>query len=447
MPEIYEGLKRNFPSLSDDDAMKAAQTIAQTVPDLPQSQEYIDPGNSNPSPSSLSSMIEPKIEPDVPPKPIDMIRSLADPERFAKASADYEKYTSSSPGSVAAGIMQWFPRLRQFSGRINDSRNRNAKTAQYEMGKSLEAMKMLQGQENFDRKQALRDAEGKRKEIEFKELHPEEANAMDSAMTQAARGLVSNMMTKAGMGKLADVANQMNFNQLKLTSEKFGLGNQFDQEMQNYRARLSADTANRATDARDRATQAKLQQEKDKTGGLVLTPGQKEADKNFAKEYADWNAKGGYASVQTDLQKLKTEVLGKLNPEDSSGNQLSGIVTKTPLAAEIFTPGRKAIQENLASVVQKSLRQVLGGQFAEREGQQLVERAFNPQLSDAENYKRVSALINQIETMAKEKDRASRYFEEHKTLSGYSGKDRVGETKSVNGKTYRKVPGGWEEVE
>lgn len=391
MPEIYEGLKRNFPSLSDDDAMKAAQTIAQTVPDLPQSQEYIDPGNSNPSPSSLSSMIEPKIEPDVPPKPIDMIRSLADPERFAKASADYEKYTSSSPGSVAAGIMQWFPRLRQFSGRINDSRNRNAKTAQYEMGKSLEAMKMLQGQENFDREQALRDAEGKRKEIEFKELHPEEANAMDSAMTQAARGLVSNMMTKAGMGKLADVANQMNFNQLKLTSEKFGLGNQFDQEMQNYRARLSADTSNRSTEARERGTQAKIALTRPKQSVAEET-----RDKVIGKKYAEDTVMGGFANDEAAIKQAAGIIAALKDPNTAESGGISGML---PKSARDYTNRESAkLEDQARTIVLPLVKKYFPGATSNWESQTALELVWNPRMSNADNAQRMQTWLDKAKT-------------------------------------------------
>jgi hypothetical protein len=54
-------------------------------------------------------------------------------------------------------------------------------------------------------------------------------------------------------------------------------------------------------------------------------------------------------------------------------------------------------QEAVARVAQKELRAILGGQFAQKEGEALIKRAFNPSQSEAENLKRVRSLIRQVQ--------------------------------------------------
>ena len=48
--------------------------------------------------------------------------------------------------------------------------------------------------------------------------------------------------------------------------------------------------------------------------------------------------------------------------------------------------------DTLRGVVMQSLKETLGGQFTEREGQKLIEAAYNPLLSEEINYKRVERL-------------------------------------------------------
>ena len=80
--------------------------------------------------------------------------------------------------------------------------------------------------------------------------------------------------------------------------------------------------------------------------------------------------------------------------------------------------GRQDIEE----VVQRNLRLILGAQFTEKEGTRLIERAFNPNLSTAENKNRIDRLLTQIQIAAETKEDAAAYFNENGTLQGWKGK-------------------------
>lgn len=154
---------------------------------------------------------------------------------------------------------------------------------------------------------------------------------------------------------------------------------------------------------------------------VATTPGQQAADKEFAKEYVDWQARGGYADVQKQTDQLNT-VLGALE----SGRELTGpVVGSVPdWLAALAPEGRERIatRELVEEVVQRNLRLILGAQFTEREGERLIARAFNPRLKPEENATRVRRLLTQIQAAAAAKQSATEYFEQNGTLTGWQGK-------------------------
>lgn len=153
--------------------------------------------------------------------------------------------------------------------------------------------------------------------------------------------------------------------------------------------------------------------------GANLSPGEKKVDEKFAAEYADFVASGGYADVQKQLGQLQ-EVATKLE----RGQGLTGpIVGNIPEGIRRVTnPSAVAAREAVEEVVQRNLRIVLGAQFTEKEGERLIQRSFNPALSESENAKRVRNLITQIQAAAQAKVDAARYYEENGTLKGWKGK-------------------------
>ncbi len=68
----------------------------------------------------------------------------------------------------------------------------------------------------------------------------------------------------------------------------------------------------------------------------------------------------------------------------------------------VVAPKTITAEEAVGRVAQKELRAILGGQFAAKEGEQLIRRAFNPSQPASENLKRVQSLRRQIEARRKE---------------------------------------------
>lgn len=190
--------------------------------------------------------------------------------------------------------------------------------------------------------------------------------------------------------------------------EKQGLEHKFKAGETERKISAQRDINQAKLDARSAAQRAKQE---------GPTAGQTAADRAFAKTYEKWRAAGGYATVASDISKLKNEVLSKLDAKDNSGDQLLGIPSKIPGVGEIITPGRVAIRENLASVVQKTMRQILGPQFTAKEAYAMIDRAYNPQLSPSENHKRVSYLLDSILEQANATEATADFFEKHGTIA------------------------------
>lgn len=149
------------------------------------------------------------------------------------------------------------------------------------------------------------------------------------------------------------------------------------------------------------------------------TPGRKKVDEDFGTEYTQFIAAGGYADVAKQVSQLR-EVVSDLG----SGKNLTGpFIGSMPDAVLKYTnPEAISAREQVEEVAQRNLRLVLGSQFTEKEGDRLIRRAFNPNLSEQENAKRVGRLLKQIEVAAQSKQSAADYFEANGTLTGWTGK-------------------------
>lgn len=143
--------------------------------------------------------------------------------------------------------------------------------------------------------------------------------------------------------------------------------------------------------------------------------GQEQVDKEFAKQYSEFVVGGGFADVQKGLNNLKLAT-DKLETSKNLTGPLVGMLPGS------IRPESKAVQDMVQEVAQRNLRLVLGPQFTEKEGAQVMARAYDPTLPEKENLRRVKNLTAQIETAAKAKQAAANYFNTHGTLKGYQGK-------------------------
>lgn len=156
-------------------------------------------------------------------------------------------------------------------------------------------------------------------------------------------------------------------------------------------------------------------------GGEQLTPGQKKIDESFADTYLQWMG-GGWADSAKQIEQL-TESLDIIERAAKDGSNISGAIGALPSSVQPFVnPQGTIAREGVEEVVQRSLREILGAQFTEKEGERLIARAYNPMLPAAENAKRVRRLLGQVQGMAQSRQEMVDYFDENGTLRGFKGK-------------------------
>ena len=143
---------------------------------------------------------------------------------------------------------------------------------------------------------------------------------------------------------------------------------------------------------------------------LGTTPAQKAIDIAFGKDLYEFTSKGGQAGVISNISKLDS-IIRDLEKGDSiySGPWVSA------LPEHILARSNPKVidtRDRVAGIVQQNLRAILGGQFAQREGEDLIKRAYDIRMDEKTNSLRLRALVQATQEALDQKQRAIKYFEE-----------------------------------
>lgn len=165
--------------------------------------------------------------------------------------------------------------------------------------------------------------------------------------------------------------------------------------------------------------------------GADLTPGQLAADRDFGKEYNEWN-QSGKAGVDKNLTRLHG-ALDQLEA-DKNKSSLSGRFTGL-LPNFLRSTESKTIQQDVQAAAQASLKQALGSQFTEKEGERIMNAAYDPSLPPEENIKKINNAIDEIESIKQSKDARSQQFQKQGTLFGLPNEGGEGQAAIAQPKT------------
>lgn len=155
-----------------------------------------------------------------------------------------------------------------------------------------------------------------------------------------------------------------------------------------------------------------------------LTKGQEAADKAFGSDYNDYVGQGGAVGSQMNLSKLDNSINTIKNL--SKGSKLSQIAQRAagvlPDKMRAFiTPDTVRAEQDARANVLGILRQTLGAQFTEKEGERIFSQTFDPRLPAEINLDRITKLRDSLQGTAHAKEAAIRHFEKHGTLTGFTG--------------------------
>lgn len=144
-------------------------------------------------------------------------------------------------------------------------------------------------------------------------------------------------------------------------------------------------------------------------------------DKAYAPKYVEFKLQD-----QSSMTKSFAQLQDVQNLLAQPGVKLTGPWQgMVPDSLKAFFPaGQRAItaRELTEEVIQQSLRQILGAQFTQKEGESLMARTFNDKVSPEENMLRGQRFMQQIAEAYQDQASAAQYFEENGTLGGFKGR-------------------------
>lgn len=159
------------------------------------------------------------------------------------------------------------------------------------------------------------------------------------------------------------------------------------------------------------------QKKRRELGLPVLTPAQEQADKKFADEYVAWRNTGGMPTLNRQLDQLQ-DALNLLRTNDTITGPVIGRMPKW--IQQAIDPKAPDVKAQVEDVIQRSLRQILGAQFTQVEGERMIARAYDPEQQEQSNIGRLTRVIGELRGQGAAKEASSRFFEKHGTLQGYT---------------------------
>ena len=169
-----------------------------------------------------------------------------------------------------------------------------------------------------------------------------------------------------------------------------------------------------------------------------------QTDKDYAKDYNDWTQKDA-VNMRKSIEGMK----GLIKELKADGGLIqAGGGRAAPLIPDALRAENSIRWRDQArNFANPTLKYIFPGAISDDERTAAAKEYYNDSLPNARNAEMLARKVQQAEeTFARESAKAKFYEDNGKTLDGYVGADSTPETKVINGKTYKKVAGGWKEV-
>lgn len=169
--------------------------------------------------------------------------------------------------------------------------------------------------------------------------------------------------------------------------------------------------------AEQHRTGVEAQMQKQQIG--IETAGQVQLDKDYAKEYSEYEASGGKTGLAKNIKMLDSAIEDLKKPGEMGGNLSTAVPgLKSEAVQDIINKRTASVQRKVRAAILGVLRQTLGPQFTENEGERIMNLTYNPRLSDEENIRSIKAQTEELKSKAAIKANTAEYFRKHGTLRG-----------------------------
>jgi hypothetical protein len=157
------------------------------------------------------------------------------------------------------------------------------------------------------------------------------------------------------------------------------------------------------------------------------SPGEDQLDKEFAKDLNEYES-GGRPALEKNLallEKAKGELAGMVaSKKDPRGVMGMGKRSTSRLADELKDENAVRIRNDVRAAAQGAMKAALGASFTEREGERIMNAAYDENLSPAENLKKIDLAINEVLSKKGSMETRAKHFRSAGgTLKGFAGGD------------------------
>lgn len=133
--------------------------------------------------------------------------------------------------------------------------------------------------------------------------------------------------------------------------------------------------------------------------------GNVEYSKQLSKSYKQYKLEGGRGTIKTNFDRLQDAKKALEGGKVQTGKGFTKWIGGSDFALDIVDPEVAKARDRIRSAIVGTLRPILGGQFAEKEGQRILDLSFNPRLSSDENAKRVAQELDGIKQRVIDKEK------------------------------------------
>jgi hypothetical protein len=146
-------------------------------------------------------------------------------------------------------------------------------------------------------------------------------------------------------------------------------------------------------------------------GGYFASDAEKEMNSRLVLEVYDWNS-GGETAFTSQLEKF-TDILAALDEPGAITGGAVGVMDwiLPETLFELLNIEATNARDLISGVVYESLRETLGAQFTQKEGERLVAASYNMRLPEEMNKIRIERLKREVQRTAAMKNRMSDWYD------------------------------------
>lgn len=206
--------------------------------------------------------------------------------------------------------------------------------------------------------------------------------------------------------KIAEFASKQNLDafevQRSITAypEQMNKASEFMTQQKNTTERAGIIQGGQAQRQQNQITAAAERQQQEQAGA-----GKVEVAKKVAKEFSDWQAAGGKASVEANVKALEN-VANSLETGEVKSGGISNFIPgfKSDAVQTMVNPAMVSMKSDARTAIQGVLRQTLGAQFTEAEGERILNQVFDPKQPPKENARRIRNKVTELRQNAANKE-------------------------------------------